>query len=84
MSIQELEINDDLLVKFKRDTLLEVYEYDDSDCDYGVEEVFKSGEEIEVTILDINEQGNTLTVQFPDSAVTFLPLEFIEILEINP
>jgi len=49
-----------------------------------VKEEFKSGEEIEVTVLDINEQGNTLTVQFPDSAVTFLPLEFIEILKVNP
>lgn len=81
--MSNLEINDDLLVKFRKDTLLEVYEYDDLECDFGVEEEFKSGEKIEVTVLDINEQGNTLTVQFPDSAVTFLPLEFIEILEIN-
>ncbi len=82
--MSNLEINDDLLVKFSKDTLLEVYEYDDLECDFGVEEEFKSGEEIEVTVLDINEQGNTLTVQFPDSAVTFLPLEFIEILKVNP
>jgi len=82
--MSNLEINDDLLVKFSKDTLLEVYEYDDLECDFGVKEEFKSGEEIEVTVLDINEQGNTLTVQFPDSAVTFLPLEFIEILKVNP
>jgi hypothetical protein len=82
--MSDLEINDDLLVKFKADTLLEVYEYDDSECNHGVEEEFKSGEEMEVTLLDINEQGNTLTVQFPDSAVTFLSLEFIEILKVNP
>lgn len=80
--MSNLKINDDLLVKFSKDTLLEVYEYDDLECDFGVEEEFKSGEEIEVTVLDINEQGNTLTVQFPDSAVTFLPLEFIEILKV--
>lgn len=82
--MSNLEINDDLLVKFSKDTLLEVYEYDDLECNFGVEEEFKAGEEIEVTVLDINEQGNTLTVQFPDSAVTFLPLEFIEILKVNP
>ena len=82
--MSNLEINDDLLVKFSKDTLLEVYEYDDLECNFGVEEEFEAGEEIEVTVLDINEQGNTLTVQFPDSAVTFLPLEFIEILKVNP
>jgi hypothetical protein len=84
MSIQELEVNDDLLVKFKVDTLLEVYEYEDQECDDATAGIVKAGEEIEFTVLDINDQGNTLTVQFPDSSVTFIPLEFIEILEVNP
>lgn len=80
----DIQVNDDIKFKFLKDTELGVYEYETENPDDAEMQGWKAGDIEEATVIDIpNNNGTHLTVQFPDSSVTFLPLSFVEILEIN-
>ena len=82
--MKDIQLDDDIRIRFTKDVILEIYEYEDPDLESPVLETFNCGDEAEVYVLDINEDGRALTVQFPDSSVTFLPVAFIEVVEVNP
>jgi hypothetical protein len=80
----DIQVHDDIQFKFINDSQLEVYEYETENPDDGIIESWKAGDIEEATVIDIpNNNCTHLTIQFPDSSVTFLPLSFVEILKIN-
>lgn len=78
----DIQLHDDIKFKFINDSELDIYEYATDEPDDAVIQKWKAGDIEEATVIDV--PGETyLTIQFPDSSVTYLPLSFVEILEIN-
>ena len=82
--MKDIQIDDDIRIRFTQDVILEIYEHVDPDLVFPVEETFDFDDEAEVYVLDRNDDGRVLTVQFPDGSVTFLNVAFIEVVEVNP
>ena len=80
MKILDIQENDDIVIRFKETTVLELYEYE-SDLDDYIEEQWIGGDEEEVIVLDITD--HSYTVQFGDSSVAFIPKSFIDVVSIN-
>jgi len=80
-NIETIEIADDVVLRFKTDTTLEVFGNDDVDLETPVEESFKENEEFEVTIFGVDE--HKLDCQFGDGTVTFIRKKDVEIVSIN-
>ena len=79
----DIQIDDDIRVKFTADVLLEIFDAEDFDANFPIQETYDAGDEVEVTVLDVFEDARTITVQFPDSSVTFLPMQFVEVISVN-
>lgn len=81
MSTFDIEDGDDVVLKFLHDTVLEIYEHEDEDMFDPEQEIFKQGEEIDVTAFDIGESN--LGVQFGDGSVTFINRSFVELVRFS-
>jgi len=77
----DIQTHDDIVIRFKETTVLEVYEYDDTEFENYVEEQWNQGDVEEVTVLDVTDYS--YTVQFGDSSVAFVPKSFIDVVTIN-
>ena len=76
-----IEEADDLVIRFKQETLLEIFEHEDVELHAPVEERFDLGEEVEVTVFGVDL--DRLDVQFGDGTVAFIRREQVEIVKIN-
>lgn len=76
----DIQMHDDIAIRFKENTVLEVYEYE-NDLDDYVEEQWRQGDVEEVTVLDVTDYS--YTVQFGDGTVSFVPKSFIDVISIN-
>ena len=76
-----IQTHDDIVIRFKETTVLELYEYDDVEMNDYVEEQWDQGDKEEVTVLDVTDYS--YTVQFGDSSVAFVPKSFIDVISIN-
>lgn len=75
-----IEEGDDIIFKFKEDSIIEVYEYEDIELHEPIEERFSKGENIEVTICSINEVN--YGVQFGDGTISFIHKDMVDLLKI--
>lgn len=76
-----LEDGDDVKLRFKKDSIVEVFEYEDAELDDAVEEQFKKGEEIEVIVCGFD--GEKIDIQFGDGSIAFIRLSTVNVVEIN-
>ena len=76
-----IEDGDDVKFSFKKKTLLEIYESDDSELDNPVEEIFNEGEVFEVTVFGIDK--HKYDVQFGDGSVSFIRKADVNVIEVN-
>ena len=81
MNTFDIEEGDDIVLKFLKDTVLEIYEYEDEDMFDPEQEFFKQGEEIDVTAFEID--GPNMGVQFEDGSVTFINRSFVELVRFS-
>lgn len=79
--MQNLEEADDIKLRFLYNTVIEVFEYADTDLHRPVEERFNEGEEIEVTVFGVDE--HKIDIQFGDGSVAFIRRDVVEVVEIN-
>ena len=77
----QIEVADDVIFRFKGDTIIEVFQSEDVELDEPVEESFAKDEEIEVTIFGIDE--HKYDVQFGDGTVSFIRKDLLDIVSIN-
>ena len=77
----QIEVNDDVVFSFVRPTVLEIYTEADTDLHSPEDEVFDEDEQIEVTILVVDDYS--YTVQFGDGSVAFLRKNDVKIFSIN-
>ena len=78
----KLENSDDIVIRFKQDSLIEVFEHEDADLDEPVDEQFNKGETVEVTLFD-DPNEHSLSVQFGDGSIAFIMQHAVEIVEVN-
>lgn len=76
-----IEDGDDVKFSFKKKTLLEIYESDDSELDNPVREIFNEGEVFEVTVFGIDK--HKYDVQFGDGSVAFIRKADVNVIEVN-
>ncbi len=81
MKIQELEDGDDVVLKFLGETIIEVYEDEDVELHAPVDELFKTGDQISVTVCSVDE--HSLGVQFGDGSVSFLHPTSVEFIRFS-
>ena len=81
MNNPHIEDGDDLVIRFKQDSIVEVFESEDAELDEPVEERFSEGEEVEVTVFGVDE--HKIDVQFGDCSIAFIRREGIEIISVN-
>lgn len=79
--MENIEINDDAVLKFKQKSIVEVYEHEDVELNKPVEEIFEENEEIEVTICGVD--ADKFDVQFPDGSIAFIRKNGVEVVSIN-
>lgn len=77
----QIEVNDDVVFSFVRPTILEVYTEADAELNSPEYEVFEEGEQIQVTILDVDDTAHA--VQFGDGSIAFLRKNDVKIFSIN-
>ena len=77
----KIEVNDDVILKFKQKSIVEVYEYEDAELNQPIEEIFDEGEETEVTICGID--SHKFDVQFGDGTIAFIRKDSVEIVSVN-
>lgn len=77
-----LENSDDLVIRFKQESMVEVFEHEDTELNEPVEERFHQNEEVEVTLFD-DPSEHSLSVQFGDGSIAFLVPQSVEIVEVN-
>lgn len=77
----QIEVNDDVVFSFVRPTVLEVYTEADTELNSPEHEVFDEDEQIEVTILNVDD--NKYDVQFGDGSIAFLRKNDVKIFSIN-
>ena len=78
----KLENSDDIVIRFKQESIVEVFEYEDTEMNEPVEERFVQNEEVEVTLFD-DPNEHSLSVQFGDGSIAFIMQDAVEIVEIN-
>lgn len=78
----KLENSDDLVIRFKQDSLIEVFEHEDTEMNEPVEDKFNKGETVEVTLFD-DPNEHSLSVQFGDGSIAFIMQSAVEIVEVN-
>lgn len=76
-----LQANDDVLLEIKEDSIIELFHYEDYELNSPIEKRYKQGDEIECTILEVDE--NKLDIQFFDGFICFLRHSLYEIVSIN-
>ena len=76
-----IEANDDVVFSFVRPTILEIYTEEDAELDSPDHEVFDEGEQIEVTILSVD--NDKYDVQFADGSVAFIRKDNVKIFSVN-
>ena len=74
----EVSADDEVVMKFKQDTWLEIFEDEDEP---SREELFQSGEMFEVTILEADDIR--YAIQFPDGSVAYVGKGEVEVVAIN-
>jgi preprotein translocase subunit YajC len=79
--METIEVNDDVVLKFKQKSIVEVYEYEDAELDSPIEENFEEGEEIEITICGVD--ADKFDVQFDDGTIAFIRKDSVEIVSVN-
>lgn len=79
--ISQLEPGDEVLIRFKRKTALEVYESEDLTLDNPVEKIFEEGEEILIGIAEADEVKIGAEL---GSGIAFILPDSVEIISINP
>jgi hypothetical protein len=77
-----IEEADDVILKFKEDSIIEVYEHEDIELYEPVEERFSKDEVIDVTICSINEEN--YGIQFGDGTISFIHKNMVEVVAVNP
>lgn len=80
--MEHIEEADDVIFKFKEDSIIEVYEHEDIELHEPVEEQFAKDEVIDVTICSVNEQH--YGIQFGDGTVSFIRKDMVEVVAVNP
>lgn len=78
----KLENSDDIVIRFKQESIVEVFEHDDTEMNEPVEERFHQNEEVEVTLFD-DPNEHSLSVQFGDGSIAFIMQHAVEIVEVN-
>lgn len=78
----KLENSDDIVIRFKQESIVEVFEHEDTEMNEPVEERFHQNEEVEVTLFD-DPNEHSLSVQFGDGSIAFIMQDAVEIVEIN-
>jgi len=76
-----IEENDDVVFKFKGNTIVEVFEHEDFELHKPVEELFEAGEVIDVAVIGIND--NHYDIEFGDGSVAFLRKDLVEVVSVN-
>ena len=76
-----IEVNDDVIFKFKQKSIVEVYENEDFELNEPVEEFFEKGEEIEVSICGVDT--HKFDVQFGNGTIAFIKKDILEIVSVN-
>ena len=79
--MHHLEEADDIKLRFLYNTVIEVFEYEDTELHRPVEERFDEGEEIDVTVFGVD--AHKIDVQFGDGSVAFIRRDVVEVVEIN-
>ena len=79
--MENIEVNDDVVLKFKQKSIVEVYEYEDIELNEPVEETFEENEEVEITICGVDE--DKFDVQFGDGTIAFIRKDSVEIVSVN-
>lgn len=80
--MEHIEEADDVIFKFKEDSIIEVYEHEDIELHEPVEEQFTKDEVIDVTICSVNEDN--YGIQFGDGTVSFIRKDMVEVVAVNP
>jgi hypothetical protein len=79
--MENIEVNDDVVLKFKQKSIVEVYEYEDVELNEPVEETFEENEEVEITICGVD--ADKFDVQFGDGTIAFIRKDSVEIVSVN-
>ena len=79
--MENIEVNDDVVLKFKQKSIVEVYEYEDVELNEPVEEIFEENEEVEITICGVD--ADKFDVQFGDGTIAFIRKDSVEIVSVN-
>ena len=79
--MENIEVNDDVVLKFKQKSIVEVYEYEDVELNEPVEEIFEENEEVEITICGVD--ADKFDVQFGDGTIAFIRKHSVEIVSVN-
>jgi hypothetical protein len=80
--MEHIEEADDVIFKFKEDSIVEVYEHEDIELHEPVEEKFTKDEVIDVTVCSVNEDN--YGIQFGDGTVSFIRKDMVEVIAVNP
>jgi preprotein translocase subunit YajC len=80
--MEHIEEADDVILKFKEDSIVEVYEHEDIELHEPVEEKFTKDEVIDVTVCSVNEDN--YGIQFGDGTVSFIRKDMVEVIAVNP
>jgi hypothetical protein len=80
--MEHIEEADDVIFKFKEDSIIEVYEHEDIELHEPVEEKFTKDEVIDVTVCSVNEDN--YGIQFGDGTVSFIRKDMVEVIAVNP
>jgi hypothetical protein len=80
--MEHIEEADDVIFKFKEDSIIEVYEHEDIELHEPVEEMFTKDEVIDVTVCSVNEDN--YGIQFGDGTVSFIRKDMVEVIAVNP
>jgi hypothetical protein len=79
--MNHIEESDDVIFKFKEDSIIEVYEHEDIELHEPIEEKFAKGEVIDVTVCSVNKDN--YGIQFGDGTVAFIRKDMVEVVAIN-
>ncbi len=79
--MKNIEIDDSVVLKFKKQTIVEIYESKNDKLDDPLTDLFKKNEEVEVTIYGVDEEK--FDVQFGDGTIAFIRKDDVKIISVN-
>ena len=77
----EIQVNDDVTLKFKNDVIVEVFESEDFELDNPIEELFTKDEVIEIVVFGVDDIK--IDVQFGDGSIAFIRKNLVDIVSVN-